>query len=464
MANQIQGDAASLAANARAQFMLQEMQNAIAQQNTALDHALAQPAPKGAALSAVWNNVKLLDKQISTLRRVLPAIGQNADVLAPINSAMHALEGRFAPVRVLEIGNGTHKTRHSGIHNKIMSFAGPFGRTINVICCNEIPSAEKRPIVLTTRFPGFERLALDCEFDRCRSDYNMFILHGFPTRFLCMATEQDPLVFDAREAILTCSNQELLKTAQLMIAERTIQVFHHRTRKFDFSLLAREKEGADHWSNLFQGEAGEFAKKIMMRHVWLLEGCIDNQGNPVSLEKDRVSRLQFDSVAQNLTYENTVGKFNHPVYVALYRLARNGLRLLRTQPERNAVAVFAKSLENPSTHNKESLQVAYDRLKIESKDAAKLLAFIFGHRASTCSDDWERILLEANTPERIKRIQGIADLLALSENGRVYQLAKTVLPGVKCDLGIGLGSEDEFYDGKDPVSEPSEPSDCKSNH
>jgi hypothetical protein len=455
MANQVQGNAASIAANARAQLMMQDMQNVIAQQNTALDQAMAQPAPNGQGLCEAWNNVKTLDRQISILRKViLPALGQNPDVLAPINTAFHALEGRFAPVRVLEISvprkSGNLQTRHSGVHNKIMSFVGLFGRTINAICCNDIPPAAVRPLTLSSQPSLFEMSALSANRDK--SEFFFASLRGKErTRaehFLCMATEEDPAVFDSREAIHACSDQELFKAGRLMTAERSIQ-------SFDLSLYSpemrarREKQGARLWTSLFEDQTDDLAKKIMMRHVWLLEGCTDCHGNPLPLDKDKVSLFNINIAVSQLKYEDTVGKFNHAVYVALFRLARNGLRLLRTQPERNVVAMFAKTMERPSAHNPQTLEAAYTRLKSESRDAAKLLAFIFGHRASACPDDWERILLAAKTPEHIKRIQGIADLLAESENGRLQE--ELVLPEVTDDLGFGDDFFDDGFDCKEPT-------------
>jgi hypothetical protein len=242
-----------------------------------------------------------------------------------------------------------------------------------------VTSAEK----ITTGF-----LALQGK-EKIRMDHFLWMAMGRP----------DPTTFEPNVMIYSATEAQLGKMVVLSLAARKLEKLHTSLmpiRRFCHKCNDAKRKSIlkKFWNDMLLGnelerEAGEIAQRTLQNAVWIVRGLVSSQGE--ALSRDEVS------------YGDTIGEFDAPLFTALNRLSKHNLMLFKDQNARDAIAVFAQALtsklQTAGALTVDDMTNGFTTLKAASADANKLLASAIAWGTSEKEEGVYAVQLESEDEE-----------------------------------------------------------------
>lgn len=300
------------------------------------------------------------------------------------------------------------------VHSKIGSFVGPHFRVGNTFCRDDIQNPP--PPQRSSSLNSFESAVYAEDFDRdnCVQVFKALdsIEHMLMSHFLWVAMgKDDPTWFKANQQIESSTKTEMVEAVIQSIAARKVEKFHVATRGIDLSNCGDDERIASltqirkaHWQSMTRGNrkaSGEQAQTAIRTAIWILRGLTNLEGNATSQPPSAAAFCQI------------MGTFDRVVHIACHRLTKNHLMLLESQKDRDAILRFAKAYQLGG-NTVLGLQEAFLKLKVQSADAAKLLAFAVANGFN--QENGEKFILSVNDQD-VARIYEIAFRISAFDNG-----------------------------------------------
>lgn len=401
------------------------LERALSRSNRGYLHLTASTVPHaGTALKNFQGSIRAVGEEIAALRGIFPTLNQGAGLLKSLAclDRLGTEQVRQAKlitdrieanhrVSMLSVPKREDLRLPAVIHARIGSFIGPHYRVCNTYSRDDIRNPRHnrpdRNAFEEAVFAEADVAVCIQAFDSLKGKEAELMRH-----FLDMTTRREGThIREPRDRLV----EHFYDVACLSLEARMVEQFHKAIRGLEFVPFNIRKREAQitqvkraHWDMLVRGptryekETGEEAQKRIQDAIWIVRGCTTDVGNMIS--------------PMSINFTNTVGAFDAAAQIACHRLANNHLKLLATVKDRDAILSFVWDIHN-KTVTKEDIHTSFRKLKENSLDAARLLAYAVANAFRVDRKNGQEFILGDVTPEQAKIIYAVAGALSTFENG-----------------------------------------------